>query len=253
MIRGTVISAALYHADAHLGSAEDSNCGYVSDKVQYVNVSDIDANGPVYIGKEPLPARFQGVFWLVDDGGDALVSFGKPEGGDDSVECNNGKLSEDTEANSEYKYCTTVSTVRPGGWTFQAQGTPWPFGGAFPTAADEFYRTCGTKWKFCLDAMDEPTKLKADPIAQRGLPCVNVFAAASTTGEYKGTKDGGEYWRVTTKAVGVIPLPSFIPGNFDMIQVMDADGSKIQPAWDNFAAKNEQIVYYEGVAEKLVV
>lgn len=252
MIRAAVVSVALGHARAQLNATGRSNCEYVSDQVKYVDVDDIDASGPVYVGKAPLPKRLQGVFWYVDDGGDALVSLGGPEGGDDSVECNNGKLSEDTERNGENKYCTTVSTVRPGGWMFQAQGTPWPFGGKFPTAADELYLTCGMKWKFCTNSMDEPTKLEAIPISQRGLPCINVFAMTSTTGEYKGTKDGGEFWRVTTTALG-IPMPPFIPGNFDMVQVMDANGKRIQPAWDNFAAENKQIVYYEGVAEQLVV
>ena len=74
-----------------------------------------------------------------------------------------------------------------------------------------------------------------------------MFAAAPTTGVYSGTKYGGEYWRVTTKALGVVPLPSWMPGNFDMIQVMDAQGTRIQPAWSKFASDNKKgIVVYDG-------
>jgi hypothetical protein len=231
---------------AALNSTGDTSCDYVSDEVTYVDVDSIDTSGNdvVYIGRSPLPENAQGVFWLKDDGGDALVSFGKAEGGDDGMECNNGRLSQDPGSNG--MFCTTISTVRRGGWTFQAEATPWPFGGKFPSAADEFYRTCGEKWKFCFDSQDNPQTLDAKPISTRGFPCVNVFEASTTTGEYKGTKDGGHYWRITTKALGVIPLPSWVPGNFDMIQVMDGSGARVQPAWDNFAEQNKQIVVYTG-------
>lgn len=232
-----------------LSRAEDplktggSNCDYVSDKVHFVDVDNITGkmDQSVYIGKSPLPEKIQGAFWLVDDGGDALVAFGSPPGGGNG-ECNNGNLTKEADRES---YCATVSTVRPGGWTFQALATPGGlFGGKFPSPADSFYRTCGTKWKFCFDSNGDPSTFDAKAISTRGLPCVNVFALASTTGEYKGSKYGGHYWRVTTKALGIVPMPSWLPGNFDMIQVMDAQGNRIQPAWDNFASKNKQIVYY---------
>lgn len=234
-----------------LASAAGSTCDYVSDKVQYIDVEAIDASGPVFIGKAPLPENIQGVFWFKDDGGDGLVSFGGPHEND---ECSNGKLTEDTDNSG--KFCTAVSTVRPGGWTYQAEATPSPFGGHFPSVADKFYLGCGEKWKFCFDSNSNPTSLDAAPISTRGFPCVNVFEATKTTGVYKGTQNGGHLWRVTTKAFGVFPLPSFVPGNFDVIQVMDGSGNRVQPAWDTFAAANKQIVYYqddgEAVAQAVV-
>lgn len=236
----TVVLCGLCWATAH---AMGSNCDYVSDKVTYFDVANINSSGPVFIGKAPLPEKIQGVFWLVDDGGDAVVSFGAPAGGG-SGECSNGKLTKQAGSDS---YCSSISTVRPGGWIFQGIATPPGIsGGKFPSSADSFYRTCGTKWQFCFDSDTNPTSFDAKALATRGLPCVNVFSLATTTGEYKGVKSGGHYWRVTTKAMGVIPLPSWCPGNFDMIQVMDGNGDKVQPAWDMFAKANKQIVYYEG-------
>ena len=221
--------------------ASSSNCDYVSDRVRYVNVSDINATGPnatVFVGKGPLPENLRGVFWLVDDGGDALVSLGAdPAGSSPGDECSTGQLDEHN--------CATVSTVRPGGWIFQGVATPaGMFGGAFPSPADKLYRDCGMKWQYCLDNATEPTKIDLKPSATRS--CVNVFALSTTTASYKGKKNGGHYWRVITKALGIIPMPSWLPGNFDMIQVMDENGEWIQPAWDMFAATNAQIVYYEG-------
>lgn len=227
--------------------ASGSNCDYVSDKVQYYDVSKINASGPVFIGKAPLPPKIQGVFWLKDDGGDALVSFGAPPGGDGSGECNTGKLI--PKASDQKSYCTTVSNVRAGGWTYQGVATPaGVFGGKFPSAADSFYRTCGMKWEFCFDSETDPTTWDGKAVSTRGLPCVNAFALASTTGVHSGTMYGGQYWKVTTKALGIVPMPSWLPGNFDMIQVMDGNGDKIQPAWDNYAKGNQQIVYYDDVS-----
>jgi hypothetical protein len=221
--------------------ANASNCDYVSDKVQYFDVSKINASGPVYIGKAPLPKNIQGVFWLKDDGGDSLVSFGAPLGGDDNAECSNGKLTPKGKS-----FCTRVSNVQGRGWTYQDVATPaGPFGGKFPSAADKFYRTCGMKWEFCFDSEANPTTWTGSALSSRGLPCVNVFAMASTTGVYKGAMYGGEYWKVTTKALGIVPMPSWLPGNFEMIQVMDGNGNRILPAWDNFAKVNKQIVYYD--------
>lgn len=232
-------------AQAGLNATAGSNCDYVSDKVQYFDVDKITTAGPIHIGKAPLPEKIQGVFWLVDDGGDALVSLG---GDDENGECNNGRLVEESVNwwSSEKQYCTTVSTVRPGGWTFQAKGTP--HAGDFPTMADSFYRSCGSKWKYCFDSATDPKTASFLPLTTRAFPCVNLFALSTTEAEYKGKKQGGEYWRVTTKIAG-IPVPPSVPGNFDMIQVMDAQGNKIQPAWDEFAKANKQIVYYTGEAE----
>merc|ERR1712166_212883 len=238
-----VVASSAPHGWQQVGKTGASNCDYVSDKVTYYDTDSIGPDGPVYVGNTSLPSRLQGVFWLVNDGGDALVSFGAPPGGDPQAECNNGRLVQDGSA-----YCATVSTVRPGGWTFQAFGTPYPgvSGGSFPTSADSFYRTCGEKWKFCFDDETQPTSFDAKALSSRYW-CLNVFAAASTTGVYNGTKYGGEYWRVTTKALGVVPLPSWMPGNFDMIQVMDAQGTRIQPAWSKFASDNKKgIVVYDG-------
>jgi len=170
-------------------ASQGSNCDYVSDKVSYIGLENITASGRVNIGKAPLPDKLQGVFWLVDDGGDALVSLGAPAGGgSNSDECNNGRLTDD-----DGSYCATISTVRPGGWSFQAFATPDPgvSGGAFPSAADSFYRTCGTKWKFCFDSDVDPTTFDAKALSTRGLPCVNVFALTTTTGIYQGASGAG--------------------------------------------------------------
>ena len=213
------------------------NCGYMTDNVTYV-----DAGKDVFIGKAPLPLNVQGAFWLVDDGGDALVAFGTPPDGEAGGECSNGRLAERPGKNGSF--CTTISTVQPGGWTFQGYGTPPLFGGHFPTEADKFYLECGMKWEY-VDSETAPTKMDLIPSPTRS-GCVNVFALTTTTGVYKGKKEGGHFWRITTKAVGIVPMPSWLPGNFDMIQVMDGNGTKIQPAWDMFAAANKQIVSYDG-------
>lgn len=55
---------------------------------------------------------------------------------------------------------------------------------------------------------------------------------------------------MTTKALGIIPMPSWLPGDFDMVQVMDASGQRIQPAWDTFTSRNTKdprIVSYDGM------
>lgn len=248
-MKGLVILAVLGSAHANWNETGDSSCDYVSSNVKYVDVDKILTSGAVYVGKAPLPERTHGMFWLVDDGGDALVSFGGPPGGVGTGECSSGKLTQEGGEDDKTSYCTTISTVRPGGWTFQAFGTPpGVSGGKFPTNADSFYEMCGSKWKFCFDSNQDPTSATAVPEKSRSW-CVNVMAASTTTAEYKGTKHGGHYWRVTTKALGIIPLPSWVPGNFDMIQVVDGDGNKVQPGWDMFAAANKQIVVYTGANE----
>lgn len=202
---------------------------------------DITADGPMYIGKAPLPAKLQGVFWLVDDGGDALISLGAPPGSDGSGRCANGKLVQ-KEAD---KFCSSISTVRPGQWSYQQVTKPGLSGGKFPTVADKFYDSCAIEWKWCFNSEDDPTVFKADPVQHRSA-CVNVMAMGTTHGKYEGEKWGGHYWRVTTLGLGVVPLPDWLLGNFDMIQVMDGNGQKIQPAWDKFAAANPAgIVMYD--------
>jgi hypothetical protein len=214
-----------------------NDCSYLSNKVSYVNVSDITSEGPIYVGKAPLPEKLHGMFWLVNDGGDALVSLGGPVRGDGSGDCGSGKL-----AQHGSKYCSSVSTVRGGGWSYQAVTKPGLSSGPFPTIADRLYDSCGMKWNWCFDSDSDPTLFDADPVNLRH--CVNLMAMASTKGEYKGRQYGGHYWRVTTLGLGIIPLPSWLLGNFEMIQVMDGSGVKIQPAWDMFAKENDQIVVY---------
>merc|ERR1711988_427488 len=100
---------------------------------------------------------------------------------------------------------------------------------------------CGMKWEYCFNDNTNPTHMDLNPHHTRGFGeagCIDPFPLTTTTAEYKDKKLGGHYWRVTTKAFGKIPVPG--PGNFDMIQVMDGHGNRIQPAWDAFAKANKQ-------------
>merc|ERR1719454_2382416 len=99
-----------------------NDCSYLSNKIRYVDVADIGPEGPIFIGKSNLPENLQGAFWLVNDGGDALISLGGPVGSDGSGQCASGRLQ--MEKAHPGKYCSKVSTVRKGGWSFQAITKP---------------------------------------------------------------------------------------------------------------------------------
>eukprot|EP00931_Biecheleriopsis_adriatica_P076248 TRINITY_DN49979_c0_g1_i1.p1 TRINITY_DN49979_c0_g1~~TRINITY_DN49979_c0_g1_i1.p1 ORF type:complete len:295 (-),score=35.60 TRINITY_DN49979_c0_g1_i1:390-1223(-) len=223
--------------------SSSTNCDWVDGtKAKWFNVSDITGNGPLFIGKDPLPARIQGVFWFKDDGGDALVSYGAGPNTSDSSSCSNGLLKKNGD-----KWCTSISTIRPGGWTFQAEATPpGTYGGPFPSVPDKLYYDCSMRWDMCFDSDTEPSFQSSTPHPMSW--CVNLMLPSVTTSTYWGApaKYGGHVWNVSTSFFGVIDSEDLsVPGDFLMIQVMDATGTKIQPAWDMFESQNSQIVYYE--------
>lgn len=180
-----------------------------------VSIDNITADGPLLLGKDPLPANLQGLFWLTEQGtSSALVSFGGPN--NDGGGCSTGQLLGN-------KYNVRVSGDRV--WSF-ATG---------PLIANlKLVDLLDLVYHFVFDDGANPTKCQIYPESRS----VGITLTAEWILDFEAhfLEGGDEAFPGSV----VWNRPSYIlnheakAAEYVLVQVMDAEGQKIEPAWSKF-------------------
>jgi len=180
-----------------------------------VKVEDITGEGPLLIGQAPLPTSLRGLFWLSDQQyQSALMSFGGPsrDGGGLSPGVLNG------ENKSMY-------SIRVGGdrvWSSAEDRT------TINEAVDLVYH-------FVFNHAENPTKCQI----YADFRNLNVRLSSSTDwllrfdmelDEGNDKYPGSVCWKRLSSILGVQV------NQYDLVQVMDEAGQRIEPAWSAMAA-----------------
>lgn len=225
------------------------------------NLTEADEKGlplPLPVGTSPLPKALRGIFWLTDQKqSSALASFA-------------GRVTTSTEP-KDCKWCSkgklTLNGFRlmPVGdchWAFATlgEGNREIFGQVI--SGYSLGRDLKVIYDFVFDNQEDPSFAKIRPI---------VNAAGSTLGDLLASQGwiadfnmmlqtpeeaanlgfpGSKTWRRRTSAL--FGSQDLFP--YDLTQVVDGDGNRIQPAWDAFvryqqsevAGTSPGIIHYHG-------
>jgi len=184
--------------------------------------SALGADGPMIVGAAPLPIAMQGVFWLTGQGNSsALMSFGGPS--NDGGGMSPGIVSEDR------RYAVRVSGDRT--WAFATNSRPIHAAGAI----DLIYH-------FILDDHKNPTKCQIYPEARNfGIKLDSEWVLDFEAHLRTETKADDQY---RNSVVWI--RPSFAFGDeiksaqYALVQVLDGNGTKVEPAYSDFVAQQEQ-------------
>ena len=172
-------------------------------------------DGPIIPGGSTLPENLQGVWWLTLQGSaSALMSFAA---NGDATNEKNGYL----KANGKYN----VRVAGDRNWALHTEG---PAIGA---------SNIDLEYKFQFDNATNPTFAQIDPFSLRagaGLTGPLGHFLMSFTMKYKpeGTPQfpGSKVWKRRSTVFGIkVPAER---ANYELVQVMDGRGKKIQPAFD---------------------
>lgn len=184
--------------------------------VKSVKVEDITSTGPLRVATAPLPKTMRGIFWLTGQGGSsALASFAGPS--NDGGGMSPGQLI----GENKCKYDVRVAGDRV--WAFADRNA---LGFKFSEDVDLVYH-------FIFDDAMNPTKVQIYP----DLRNLNVNFSAEWLLDFEGVLDpentvypGSVCWK----------RPSFALGRqideYTLVQVMDENGNRIEPAWGAFVA-----------------
>lgn len=212
------------------------------------NLTEANLSGsplPILPATSPLPSALRGIFWLSAQGdSSALLTFAKNDG-EDCRWCNTGKL-----IGNGYR----IRVQGNCNWAFAAHEGFWTSGYAYARNMRLIY-----DWIF--DDPENPTFAHIGPVV-RALP-FNLGAAVAKLRwlvhfemrlESPGTAaelgyPGSVVWRRRTYLLASI---STFP--YHLVQVVDEDGNRIQPAWDQFveyqqsaeAGDTPGLIYHHG-------
>lgn len=179
--------------------------------------SAVDKSGPIRIGTAPLPSQLRGVFWLAEQGdSSALMSFARSE---DGAGLSQGALAQTPSDGYHYK-------IRVGGdkiWSFHDKSTSW----GLVELLDLVY-------KFTFDSPSNPTSGQIIPSGEN----LNGFDLNAPWLLNFGMKlfPMGNHSRYPNSWVWGRPssVLGFEGGYYDLIQVLDEKGSKIEPAYSDW-------------------
>jgi hypothetical protein len=194
-------------------------------------VSELTGDGPMLIGKAPMPKNLRGLFWLHAQGDSScLASMGGPS--NDGGEFSTGQMSKD--------YWIRVSGDRS--WAFADKDSPTLKSAAKFDVAYDF------QW----DSVEDPTFAQiyikflklGFTIESEWLMDYEMYLVPEGLEEYPGSV----VWRRRSKfingllnwAAGWDDTHKTKPGesggaNYYLVQVIDENGERIQPAFDKFA------------------
>lgn len=209
-------------------------------QLQSIAVEDVGVNGPMIIGKAPLPLSLRGVFWLTDqEDSSCLMSFGGPNG--DGGICSSGSLDDD----GSYKVRVLGDRV----WSYGCECDEGP--------VELIYH-------FVFDDVEEPTHADIHPMGNRvGLkqdvndcgqasPLAMMFMS-NAQHSMDLLDDDSEFPNsvVWKRKSGTCWLPLY---TYKLVQILDEDGQKIEPAFTKFVTymkegggkDSEGFTYYHG-------
>lgn len=228
------------------------------------NLTEADAQGkplPIPVGTSPLPEALRGIFWLTkQNASSAIATFaglGTTTDSKDCQWCSRGEM--------------TLNGLRlmPVGdchWAFATLGEGREIVSGVTLSGYGLGKDLKVVYDFAFDDGENPTfghirpivnaigtylgNLLADQtwIAEMNMTLLTPDEVAATT-DYPGSK----IWRRRTSAQnGSVDL---FP--YDLTQIVDEDGNRIQPAWDAFvqyqqsevAGTSPGILHYHGLCQ----
>jgi len=207
-------------------------CPFSKMQEKTAQCASISGAGPITVGTAAmgLPPVLQGVFWLTEQGdSSALMSFGTSNDG--------AGLSKLDLTQSDYQF-----RIRVGGdkvWSFHDKAKSW----GLVEAADLIYN-------FRMEGADgNPAQSIDEIVGAQIIPSGRNLGHLALTAtwlldfraELKPAGTHEQYassvvWERPSKVLGVAG------GYYDLVQVMDGEGNKLQPAFDDW-------VRYCGTAE----
>jgi len=175
-----------------------------------------DATEAIRIGKAPLPKQLRGIYWLSDQkDSSALMSFAQSN---DGGGYSSGQITEKADGTGSYM-------VRVGGdkvWSFADRA------GGFKLA-----NLLDLVYHFEFDNATNPTKAQIFPAADN-LMSLKVTATQlldfRMTLEHGGEFPNSVWWGRDSFAVG----QEMKDKAYKLIQIVDENGTKLSPAWDEF-------------------
>lgn len=182
-----------------------------------VKLDDLTGIGPLLLGTAPLPEVLRGIFWLGGQkNSSALMSFGGPSR--DGGGCSTGDILK----GNQYKIRVSGDRV----WAF----------------ADRESKSVGLTEKldlvynFIMDDPQNPTKCQIYPEARNlGLTLtaewlLDFEAVLDDAADSKAAYPGSVVWRRLSFIFGQRAVES----EYFLVQVIDGDGKRIEPAWSKF-------------------
>jgi len=194
-------------------------CPFENMKVKSAKCETVGKDGPIRIGTAPLPPQLRGVFWLAEQGdSSALMSFAKSE---DGAGLSQGKLALEPSDGFGYK-------IRVGGdkiWSFHDRASSW----ALVELLDLVY-------KFRFDNPQSPTEAQIIPSGENlngfslDAPWLLDFKMKLIPMGNHSKYPNSWVWGRPSAILG------FEGGYYDLIQVLDEKGEKVEPAYSDWQA-----------------
>jgi hypothetical protein len=194
--------------------------------------ASVSGAGPITVGTAAmgLPPALQGVFWLTEQGdSSALMSFATSNDG--------AGLSHLDVTQSDYQFKIRVGGDRV--WSFHDKATSW----GIVEAADLIYN-------FQMENADgNPAQSIDEIVAAQIIPSGRNLGHLAVTATWlldfrAELKPAGTHERYASSTVWARPskVLGIEGGYYDLVQVIDGEGNKLQPAFDDW-------VQYCGSAE----
>jgi len=201
--------------------------------LQTFKIADVQAAGPLEPAKDPLPSVMRGVFWLSDQKTQSALMTFAPNGGADGPWCSVGKLILN-------RYLVRVSGDRV--WTFATE----------ESAGYDLAQGLRLVYDFHFDEFDSA----GDPTH------ATIYPLPATLGSF-GNRLSQQTWLLTFDMTLLSPeectargysgsvcweRKSYLFGRelessrYDLVQVVDENGNRIEEAWKKFVAYQNSTV-----------
>lgn len=192
-------------------------CPFGNMKEQPHKCAAVDETGPIRIGTAPLPSQLRGVFWLAEQGdSSALMSFA---GSEDGAGLSQGALALNPADGYHYK-------IRVGGdkiWSFHDKASSW-----------RLVELLDLVYKFKFNSPSNPTSGQIIPSGENlngfdlNAPWLLNFAMKLIPMGNHSKYPKSWVWGRPSSILG------FEGGYYDLIQVLDEKGDKIEPAYSDW-------------------
>ena len=224
------------HAHVRRRTQDGYNPIGVAKSVAAENVTD-----SLILGGSGLPQSLQGIFWLTNQkSSSAAMSFGGPS--NDGNGASTGQLSDDG------RYDIRVAGDRV--WSFATEGP----GTTYNAAADQ-----DLVYHFEFDDAETPRHASIVPSFQ---VCVGPFcrrvpvpsqgmdfqATLADPGEFQGAYPGSVVWKRNSYILGREIESAY----YDLVQVVDGGGNRIEPAWSLYLHEQTESPEWENSSPGMI-